>query len=236
MRLDFLDLDRQRHVPIGIENNFLHVGREDRRLRIVLAGDDALGMDDLAVLDDAEHELGHVHPDMQAAHVLGHVAPALHVGEQLGGAAGALLDGPFLGRTDPARSHSAHCVSRCSGYDQARRPAALVLRDGCRQFVVEELGLFLCRHAQPLPQAARHGDVSVRAAAWGPPESGSMPYRWQSVPPRPGRCDPSIASAGRPAAVSRIADSGDAGGADRRRDRPSPKWKRSPIWDRRAAP
>ena len=48
-----------------------------------LAGDDALGVNDLAVLDDAQRELGDVDPDVEVAERLRHPAPLLHVGEQL---------------------------------------------------------------------------------------------------------------------------------------------------------
>ena len=38
----------------GMEDHLLHLVGEDRRLRIGLADDHALGVDDLAVLDDAQ--------------------------------------------------------------------------------------------------------------------------------------------------------------------------------------
>ena len=81
IRPDLLGLDGVRHVPIGIEHDLLHVLAEDRRLLVGLADDHARRVDDLAVLDDAQHEFGDVDVHVEGAEVVGQPAPALHVDE-----------------------------------------------------------------------------------------------------------------------------------------------------------
>ena len=44
---------------------------------------DALFMNDLAALDDADHELGNIHVDIKVAQVFRHPPPLFHVGDQL---------------------------------------------------------------------------------------------------------------------------------------------------------
>ena len=82
-RQHVLLLDGLRHAPVRMEDHLLHVLREDRRRRVGLAGDDALGVNDLAVLDHAQRELGDVDPDVEVAERLRHPAPLFHVDEQL---------------------------------------------------------------------------------------------------------------------------------------------------------
>jgi hypothetical protein len=128
-------------------------------------------VDDLAVLDHPHHELGHVHPDVEAAHVLGHVAPALHVGEQTRGvaagvttwAAGAAALHGTVTRTLAARrcpierraqGIREHAVGRHAGL-------ALIIFHGGGEGLVEVDGLSQRVHGKP--QAGPDGDHGLPA-------------------------------------------------------------------------
>ena len=83
-RQHFLHRDRGRHVPARIDDNRFHRVGEDRGLVGDLADHGAGGVDDLAVLDDADAVFRDVRDDVELAEVARHPAPALHVGDDLG--------------------------------------------------------------------------------------------------------------------------------------------------------
>ena len=65
----------------------LRFAREDGGLLARLADDDALGVDDLVVFVEVDHELGNVGEDVHRTEVIRHPPPLFHVGEQLLGRA-----------------------------------------------------------------------------------------------------------------------------------------------------
>jgi hypothetical protein len=79
IRSDLLDLDRGRHVPERIEDDFLHLIGEDRRLLVRLADHHARRVHGLAVSDDTQRELGDVDRYVVRTEVVRQPAPALHV-------------------------------------------------------------------------------------------------------------------------------------------------------------
>jgi len=62
---NFFGLNRVGDIPNRIKNDFLHIPKEDRRLFIGLANHDTCGMDDLALIYHAQHELGHIDVDIE---------------------------------------------------------------------------------------------------------------------------------------------------------------------------
>ena len=89
--LQLVRLDGVGHAPHRLEDDGLQRAREDGRLLARLADDDALRMDAGVVLDEIDHELGHVGHDMHLPQIVGHPAPLFHVGEDLPGERLALV-------------------------------------------------------------------------------------------------------------------------------------------------
>ena len=65
-----------------MKNDELHVSRENRRRRIGSANDDLLSEDDLSLVDDPGHLLGHTVPNIEIAEIVGHPPPPLHVRDE----------------------------------------------------------------------------------------------------------------------------------------------------------
>ncbi len=113
-------------------------------------GDDALLVDDLVVLDHADHELRHVDPDVVLAEIVGHPAPLFHVGEEARRAwrVDVVERGARAGADDAVGPHALLRLEILDRLRQAlrrresRRPAPPAC--ACRQ-----------RHVEPLPEQVR---------------------------------------------------------------------------------
>ena len=119
-----------------MEVDRLQVLREDRRLLVHLASDDAVGVHDLSIPDDAHLEFRHVHPDVRFAEILRHPAPLFHVGEDTSSERLRLTQGGLTvvrsnsvllsaGAIDPssATRFPSNRASRHAGRDRRRKQA-----------------------------------------------------------------------------------------------------------------
>ncbi len=74
-----MNLDALRHAPRRTQHDVLQGPRENRRLLADLARNDALGVNNLTTLHEADHELRHVRHHVQVTEIGRHPPPHLHV-------------------------------------------------------------------------------------------------------------------------------------------------------------